>query len=350
MKGILYSCIKFVVKTALYAGHKKIRIVGLEHVPTDKPVLFLPNHQSALIDVLLIVTKCHRKPYFLTRADVFSGALLNRIFRFFRMLPIYRLRDGRQTLANNEFIFDQCADLFADKEALVLFPEANHNLKRRVRPLSKGFTRIILRTLERYPDLDLQIVPVGLNFKHATHFPDEVAVYYGPPISVKALYNPTDLGKSILRMKETVTKKLRQLTTHVPEQILYDVAIKYLDAEQVDYMKPVETNKKLQHYKDYNEVSVDDVLNEKEKSSCFRFFFILLNLPVVLVWKLLIKPRVPEPEFIGTYRFAVILVLFPLYCLVLALLMSFIVGVKVALLITAMILLINMVLVKFVLR
>ncbi len=350
MKGILYSCIKFVVKTALYAGHKKISIVGLEHIPTDKPVLFLPNHQSALIDVLLIVTKCQRKPYFLTRADVFSGSLLNRIFRFFRMLPIYRLRDGRQTLANNKFVFDQCADLFAEKEALVLFPEANHNLKRRVRPLSKGFTRIILRTLERYPDLDLQIVPVGLNFKHAIHFPDEVAVYYGPPISVKSLYDATDLGKSTLRIKETVSKKLKQLTTHVPEQIEYEVAIKYLDAEHVDYLKPVEVNKKLQRYKEYNGVSVDDVSNKKEKLSSFRFFFILLNLPVVLVWKLLIKPRVPEPEFIGTFRFAVVFVLFPLYCLGLAWIMSLLVGVKVALSLSAMVLLINVLLVKFVLR
>lgn len=350
MKVFLYSFIKFVVKTALYAGHKRIKVFGLEHIPTDKPVLFLPNHQSALIDVLLIVTKCRRKPYFLTRADVFSSPVLNRIFHFFRMLPIYRMRDGRETLANNKMVFDQCASLFAKKEALVLFPEANHNLKRRVRPLSKGFTRIILRTLELHPGLDLQIVPVGLNFKNAVHFPDEVAVYYGLPIALEGIYDPTDLSSSTLRLKEIVTSKLKQLTTHVPEDVEYDLVIKNLDADHVDYLNPVETNKKLVHAKDLNEVEGENTKSKKEKSSIARYIFIVLNLPLLLVWRLVIRPKIPEPEFIGTFRFAVVFVLFPFYCLLLVTVLSLLPGIMTALCVTALLIIVNVMLVKYVLR
>lgn len=349
MKVFLYSLIKYVVKTALYGGHKKIRVFGLENIPTDKPVLFLPNHQSALIDVLLIVTKCRRKPYFLTRADVFSSLFLNRIFSFFRMLPIYRLRDGRETLANNKMVFDQCANLFTKKETLVLFPEANHNLKRRVRPLSKGFTRIILRTLELYPNLDLQIVPVGLNYKNAVHFPDEVAVYYGAPIAVKSVYDPTDLGKSTLVLKNTVTAKLKELTTHVPQEMDYDLSIKKLDQDHADLLNPMETNKKLLNYKD-QEFELEVKTSRKEKPSIFRLIFILLNLPLVLVWSLIIKPKIPEPEFIGTFRFAVVFVLFPLNCLILVLLLSFLAGLKSALLVTVLVIILNVLLVKYALR
>ena len=91
------------------------------------------------------------------------------------MIPIYRIRDGRESLKNNQAVFDLCSDLLQQKEAILMFPEANHNLKRRVRPLSKGFTRILFNTLLQAPETDIQIVPVGINYKDAVRFPDQVA-------------------------------------------------------------------------------------------------------------------------------------------------------------------------------
>ena len=216
MKNVLYSAIKSVVKAGLHCYYKKIEIVGMENVPKDKPVLFLPNHQSALMDVLLIVTDCNRKPYFLTRSDIFGKPFLDAIFNFFRMIPIYRIRDGRHALPKNEAIFDKCADILKRKSALAMFPEANHNLKRSVRPLSKGFTRILFRALEKYPDLDIQLVPVGLNYKDAVRFPDEVSLYYGTPIALQSIYQETDLPSTVIRLKESITQNLQRLTTHIP--------------------------------------------------------------------------------------------------------------------------------------
>lgn len=337
---------KYVVKFGLYGYHKRIDVYGLKNIPKNKPVLFLPNHQSALIDVLLVATDCRRKPYFLTRADVFSSTWLNHIFSYFRMLPIYRMRDGRETLFNNNLIFDECADLLNRGEALVIFPEANHNLKRRIRPLSKGFTRIILGAFEKYPDMDIQLVPVGLNYKNAAHFPDEVAIYYGMPISAKSLYNEVNLSKSSLAIKNKIAARLKELTTHIPDNLDYDVSIKALRSENADFLQPKEINHKLRFWTAEKGNSLKTFSIKSRRSPFLFYFLVLLNFPIALLWFLVIKPKVPEAEFMGTFRFATGLILLPVYLVILFLLLTFFLSFKLALIGIVILGILNIFLVK----
>ncbi|MFS4416727.1 lysophospholipid acyltransferase family protein [Maribacter sp. 2307ULW6-5] len=319
-----YGLLKIIFKFALHGYHRHIGVYGLENVPTDKPVLFLPNHQSALLDVLLVVVDCNRKPYFLTRADVFGKPLLNAFFKFLRMIPIYRIRDGRDKLAKNDAIFDICAEVLGRGEAIAMFPEANHNLRRRVRPLSKGFTRVLFRTLERYPDLDLQIVPVGLNYKHAETFPDEVAIYYGKPISVAKYYDAHDVPGSVGATKEAVAAALRRLTTHVGPEGHYGEIVRYLERKGVDFLDPKAANALVEQW---TTAAVAPVREKAPKPlRMLLLFLILLNLPVILLWKLLVKPKVWEPEFTGTLRFATAFVGFLVYGLLLFVLLSLFFG------------------------
>ncbi|WP_339651739.1 lysophospholipid acyltransferase family protein [uncultured Maribacter sp.] len=350
MSGFIYSIIKLVVRTGLYTYHKKIVITGLDNIPTDKPILFLSNHQSALIDVLLIATDCQRKPFFLTRADVFSSSWLNRIFSYFRMLPIYRIRDGRETLANNNLIFNTCSEILNRGEALVIFPEANHNLQRRVRPLSKGFTRILLRSFELYPELDIQLVPVGLNYKNATHFPDEVAVHYGKSISAKSLFHLEDVNKSSQSIKDIVSSSLKKLTSHIPNHENYEATVSRLMNENVSFLDPVLVNEKVQSYSKSVTNSTSGALTESKKYNQSKLLFCLLNFPVILLWRLWLKPKVPEAEFIGTFRFAFSLILFPIYLLTLFISISFLQTIEIALLSIGLLTVFNILLIKLVLR
>ncbi|MGB3152757.1 MAG: lysophospholipid acyltransferase family protein, partial [Maribacter sp.] len=320
MRNLIYNGTKNIVKAGLHCYYKKIKIVGLENVPKDKPVLFLPNHQSALMDVLLIVTDCNRKPYFLTRSDIFGKPFLDAIFNFFRMIPIYRIRDGRDALSKNDAIFDKCVEILKGQETLVIFPEANHNLKRSVRPLSKGFTRILLRAMEKYPTLDIQLVPVGLNYKDAVGFPDEVSLYYGKPISLKSIYKETDLPYTVGLIKKHVTESLQRLTTHIPHDQNYDEIEKVLNTTNVNYLNPTETNNVIQKI---SQKPLDDAtfLKKSSKEKTFlNYLFVVLNFPVLLVWRRFVEPKVWEPEFMATMRLAAAFVGYFLYYLLLLLL------------------------------
>lgn len=314
MKNLGYRLLKLWIKSGLYLYYGQIKISGLENVPKNKPVLFLPNHQGALMDVLLLVTDCHRKPFFLTRSDVFKGRALKKIFAYLRMLPIYRIRDGRESLKKNQAVFDQCSRLFRQNHALVMFPEANHNIKRRVRPLSKGFTRILFNTLDKTPEVKIHIVPVGMNYRSNSGFPDKVALFYGTPIPANDFYAKKAGQNAIHTLKDAVSDGLKTLTTHIEDEENYDTTLTKLDALQVDYLNPAETNAMIKDL----DASDDKAKNNRVPGTLRTFFrgiFNLLNFPVLIPWRTWIKPKVWEPEFTGTLRFGFALLAYPIYYL-----------------------------------
>ncbi len=301
MKQLGYYFLKIWVKLALFCYYKKIKVVGMEHVPLDKPVLFLSNHQNALMDVLLIATSVKKNPWFITRADVFRGKFIKSLFRFLLMIPIYRIRDGKSNLHKNMAIFDQCGELLQANASIVLFPEANHSLQRRVRPLSKGFTRIIENALEKDPNLELQLVPVGQNYAYPTQAGDSATLCFGSPISVQECKDSLDL-------KQRVFENLTRLTTHFPETE-YNEIIRKMGQEGECYLNPEEANATIAK-------GVFSPMGPKKRNlapKILRLLFLLWNLPWIFLWRIGLKPKVPEPEFMATFRLGFVLLTYPLF-------------------------------------
>lgn len=301
----------------LFFYFRRIHIIHLNNIPKDKPVLILPNHQNALLDALIIAVKVNRISYFLTRASAFHSPVIAKILKSFRMLPVYRIRDGIQTIKRNNKVFETCSELLNQNHSLVIFPEGNHNLKRTVRPLSKGFTRIVFDTLDKYPDLDLQLVPVGFNYKNPECFVDEVSVYIGEPIKAKD-YNGFERNEAVLKLKADLHQSISKLTTHIPLH-QYDEFLKRLKSYEADFLNP----------KLVNECLLNNFKNSRfekgPQSSIFRQWFkvlLIINLWLpYLVWKKSIEPKIKEVEFISTFRFTVVITLVPFYLLLLTMLL-----------------------------
>ncbi len=315
MKTYIYLITRKIACFGLYCYYKEVQLHGMEKVPRNKPVMFLANHQNALLDPLVIASFTPFRSFFLTRSDVFTNRLFNQIFGFLRMLPIYRLRDGRDTLGKNEAIFRQCTQLLQKGEAILLFPEANHNIMRRVRPLSKGFTRILFAAFEEDPEIDIQLIPVGINYEKADAFPDRVAFYFGEPISSRSLYNEHDLIGSVASIKNNVFEALKILTTHIDDVNDYEEQQDYLDEIVIDYLKPQETNKALFHYQKSTVLPRKN--HRKNSLKGWTILFEILNWPMLLIWRKLVKPRIIEIEFVSTFRFTFAVLAQPVFYLAL---------------------------------
>jgi hypothetical protein len=225
------------------------------------------------------------------------------------MLPVYRVRDGWSTISKNNFIFNTCIEKLKNNEAVALFPEGNHHMNRTVRPLSKGFTRIIFETLKTHPELDLQLVPIGVNYKEGSTFGDSVALYYGTPISAKSMV--TDFSnEEIVALRQTMQEKIKDLTTHI-ESDVYDETITKLNALNVDFLNPKAVNSCIES--SFQEC----VPRSKQNKNWLKQFFtglLILNLFLpVIIWKYYIKPKINEVEFIATFRFALVITLVPIW-------------------------------------
>ncbi len=316
------------LNTGLFFYFKKIQVHNFENIPKNKPLLFLSNHQNALLDALVIATKCGRFSYFLTRAAVFNKNIIARFLRSMQMLPVYRIRDGYSNLSNNTAIFNECAKLLHNNNAIVIFPEGNHNLKRTVRPLSKGFTRIIFQTLEEQPKTDLQLQPVGLNFANATNFPDSAAIYFGTPFSAKDLVLK-DKNESVVGLKTKVQSEISMLTADVPS-LNYDDNIEKLKNLNADFLNPKAVNSCIAS--NYTHCSSQKKPKKNGIQKVFKaLFFFNMILPYV-VWKFILAPKVKELEFLSTFRFAVAITLFPLYLGILSTIIMLFISLKFAML------------------
>ncbi|MEM5564243.1 lysophospholipid acyltransferase family protein [Psychroserpens sp. AS72] len=326
MKQIWLFTVRAYIRLGLFFYFKKIDIRNANHIPKDEAVIFLGNHQNALLDALLIATKNGRFSYFLTRAGVFEKPLVSRILKSLQMLPVYRIRDGWGNLNKNNSIFSKSSKLLSEQNAIVIFPEGSHNLNRTVRPLSKGFTRIIFETLERYPNTKIQLIPVGLNYKKAEKFSDSALINFGTPIQVdKELLG--DKNKSIIKLKEQVSQQLQQLTIHI-ESEKYDSTLKKLEDLNVDFTKPEEVNQCIAS-------NFEDCKTSTPKKShpLKRLFKVLLIINLFIpyfIWKKIAQPKIKEIEFTSTFRFAIVISLVPIFILIVMLILGLVFQIKFA--------------------
>lgn len=224
---IWYQMFRYpIVGAALRLFYRKVKVTGKEHLPRNKPILFIPNHQNSFMDALHVVTTVRPFIYFLTRAEAFTPPLQGWFLGTLNMLPVYRMRDGFSSVQKNNAIFEECFRYFRRNDAVLIFPEANHNLQKRIRPLSKGFTRIAFGGEEKYGwNLGLQIVPVGLNYTAHREARNTIHIKYGKPISVKdfeSIYKQ-DENAAIQQMKTVVSEAMKEVAFHVPKADEYPV-------------------------------------------------------------------------------------------------------------------------------
>ena len=306
------------LRLGMFFYFKRVKVYGIENIPKNKPVLILGNHRNALLDALLVACYSNRFNHFLTRAGVFKKETISKFLKSLQMLPVYRIRDGWGNLTNNNAIFEKCTELLHNNKTVVIFPEGGHNLVRRVRPLSKGFTRIVFDSLEKYPELDLQLVPIGLNFQKTLGCPDRASIIYGKPISAKQFVSKKR-NESVVNLKTKIQAEMAKLTTDIPKEN-YDEFLEKLNGLNVDYLNPDEVNKCIDNNFEDCKIRKSSKLNWLR--SILKYLLIINLIVPYLVWKKVAQPKIKELEFTATFRFAIALTLVPIYLIIVCLVLG----------------------------
>lgn len=181
------SVVSFFMAIAIRLYFRKWQVANYATIPHKGPVIFASNHQNAFLDPLVIYFSQPRRNRFLVRANIFANPIARFWLEVLHMLPIYRVRDGLRAVAKNDEIIEKCVKILTKgNEPLVIFAEGNHNLRRALRPLQKGIARIAFSTMEANNfELDLAIVPTGLNYGRHTRFRSDMLLNFGEPIYLK---------------------------------------------------------------------------------------------------------------------------------------------------------------------
>jgi len=205
--------------------YRKIVVVGKNKIPKGKPLVFAGNHQNALSDDIAIVCCLPTQPVWLGRAGLFDVKFTRPILRFLKIMPVYRIRDGKDTLGKNDEVFGKAITVLENKGTIALYPEAAHSFKRQMLPHKKGIPRIVFLAEEKNGfKLDIKIVPVGIYFSHYWHIGSKLLLMAGDPISVndyRVIYeeNPP---RAALKLRDDLYNAIRDLTIDIRSKTYYE--------------------------------------------------------------------------------------------------------------------------------
>jgi len=201
--------------------YRRITVVGHEKIPANTPLIFAPNHQNALMDALAVDFASKKAIVFLARADIFKKPVIAKLLNMLRILPIYRIRDGFETLGRNQEVFDNTVDVLKSNIPLCILPEGNHEGQKRLRPLKKGIFRIAFQSEESNSfNLNLHIIPVGLDYSDYFHAGADLTVVFGTPIKVSDYaerYRENE-QKTINTLMHVLAENMRSVMIHIPEE------------------------------------------------------------------------------------------------------------------------------------
>jgi 1-acyl-sn-glycerol-3-phosphate acyltransferase len=182
---MLYRILKWLVGLGIRMYYKEVRIHGSDRIPSEGPVILIANHPNTLMDAWMVGYASKRKVHFLAKAMFFNSPFKKKVLSALGMIPINRKSDGATSGVSNKDSFEACYKLLEQGEVLVVFPEGTSYLERRLRELKTGTARIALEVEKRNGGkLDVNIVPVGLNYIDADTFRGKVMVHIGKPISM----------------------------------------------------------------------------------------------------------------------------------------------------------------------
>lgn len=352
--SILYKYAKFAHDKIFY---KKVIYHGLENIPENKPILIAPNHQNALMDAFAVLFSINRKTVFLARSDIFQNPVVAQILLFLRILPVYRIRDGKEKLKLNDTIYDKTVDVLEKNIPIGIFPEATHNEIMHIQTLKKGVQRVTLLTQAKHENqIDVKIIPAGIFYSNYFNFRSVLHVYYDKPISVSKYYEQylEHEAKAMVSLGDEMFDRLLNIAVDVRDTENYDVykalmqinlpdkiseAEKFISIKQsikivenISTQNPDKFDDLCKKTREYSQILSkfrlkDWVLRKKISFSGIlsRSFIALLGFPLFLLGFInniipyfipsLITGKIKDPQFISSVRFGLSVFLFPVYYL-----------------------------------
>lgn len=140
---IVVQLLKILIQAGLWLFCNKIHYKNKRLFKTKGPLLIIANHPNSFLDAVIIGSYYKRRVYFLARGDAFKKTIHRYFLETLNMIPVYRLREGKEFLHLNDYAFSRSIDLISKGYAVLIFIEGVCINSNELQPFKKGTARIL---------------------------------------------------------------------------------------------------------------------------------------------------------------------------------------------------------------
>ena len=320
LKSLFYQFLKNFLKIYGYIYFRKIRIYGKKNIPKNGGLLFSPNHQSAFIDPVIVASFNSGKMLSLTRGDIFNGP-----FQWFldalEMLPVYRLRNGFRNLKKNEKIFNKCYKILGEGGKIQMFSEGGLHNEYYLQKISKGSSRLVYNAQKIYPNHDIYLVPVGINYGHHEKPRCSVQLVFGKPIKVTDYMIKDNLdSENINNIRDSLQIKMENCLWLPKKDNDYPLKKKLINSRTTKMQFSKIKNFLKENNQDNKERKKPNIL----KNIIIQILTIPNIIPIIISREIL--KIIKDKDFIGSMKYACGATIFPLWWIISSIIILYLYG------------------------
>lgn len=245
---MIYHVTKSLIYASLRGYFKSIEFIGKENLNYKKPTIYIVNHPSALLDPLITATTMPGKLHFIAAAEFFGNRFTSWIMRKqFNMIPVYRPSVHGTTQADNDRMFRHCYECLNENGSIMIFPEGTSKTERRLRELKTGTIRIYRGALVHMSNhRPIDIIPIGINYTDPHQFQSKVVVSIGKPVDFSELNYDASWSEAEEIKQETlfIQQKLQENIIHIHHPSTEPLIEKVTEVFRFDLWKEFGVNKK----------------------------------------------------------------------------------------------------------
>ncbi|MFZ5878944.1 MAG: lysophospholipid acyltransferase family protein [Chloroflexota bacterium] len=173
--------------TVLSRPFMKLKVNGLEHLPSEGAVVLVANHVTTF-DVFPMQISLPRPIFYMGKAELFRNGLVDAVFRRMGAFPVYR---GEK----DAWAMRHAARILEHGQALGMFPEGTRSRGRGLGVAKTGAARLAIDA--RCPVVPMALVGSDRFFRQLPR-PNTVTVSLLPPIVPTADDTPLSLTDRVM--------------------------------------------------------------------------------------------------------------------------------------------------------
>lgn len=211
---MVYGIVKVLVRLALPFFAKRIEILNSAGLQNNGPLVLAVNHPNSFLDAILLGAYMKSPVHFITRGDVFKKAWVRKFLHLFNMIPIYRIRDGKEKLSLNEETFLKSVEVLRGNGVLLIFVEGFcENQTTLQLPLKKGAPRILQSCWQQ--GIDAKVLPVWLQYSSFNRIGKTIHMRFGRVFG-KEIASDIYSATCMAQINSITAESLLQLESSVP--------------------------------------------------------------------------------------------------------------------------------------